>query len=221
MLTPNDSDNSGSKFCNMQDYYKRSSAWERKRGRNKSSRTSRLWLEHANDWWLQPTAVCSHTFSGVIWHCTKEINSIQLKMEVKLMMMMMMMMNCMTLSWCSIRKYQFTFTLHLERERSRFISDDILSDGSGQDTFEGCVLKIYLKLKKTVICPTRGWNTTEYLKLDFGICEAADDKTKLIFTNSLGLTENKPFAYFWCQRFLKNFGHFPKISPELILSKPR
>ena len=34
-------------------------------------------------------------------------------------------------------------------------------------------------------------------------------------------TENKPWANFWCQRFLKNFGRFPKISPELILSKPR
>ena len=34
-------------------------------------------------------------------------------------------------------------------------------------------------------------------------------------------TENKPWAYFWCQRFLNNFGRFPKISHELILSEPR
>ena len=34
-------------------------------------------------------------------------------------------------------------------------------------------------------------------------------------------TENKPWAYFWCQRFLKYFSRFPKISPELILLKPR
>ena len=34
-------------------------------------------------------------------------------------------------------------------------------------------------------------------------------------------TENKPSAYFWFLRFFKNFGRFPKISPELILSKPR
>ena len=43
-----------------------------------SSQTSRLLLGHANDWWLQPRAVCSHTFTGVIWHCATEINSIQL-----------------------------------------------------------------------------------------------------------------------------------------------
>ena len=29
-------------------------------------------------WCLQPRAVCSHTFSGIIWHCATEINSIQL-----------------------------------------------------------------------------------------------------------------------------------------------
>ena len=34
-------------------------------------------------------------------------------------------------------------------------------------------------------------------------------------------TENKPWAYFWCLKILKIFGHFPKISPEFILSKPR
>ena len=34
-------------------------------------------------------------------------------------------------------------------------------------------------------------------------------------------TENKPWAYFWCLRFFKNVGCFPKISPELILGKPR
>ena len=43
-----------------------------------SSRTSRLYLGHANDWWLQPRDVCSQSFSGVIWQCATEINSIQL-----------------------------------------------------------------------------------------------------------------------------------------------
>ena len=33
---------------------------------------------NANDWWLQPWAVCSHILSGVIWHCDIEINSIHL-----------------------------------------------------------------------------------------------------------------------------------------------
>ena len=48
-----------------------------------SSRTSRLWPGNAHGWWLQPPAVCSHTSSGVIWHCVTEKTQF----------------NCMTLSW--------------------------------------------------------------------------------------------------------------------------
>ena len=39
---------------------------------------SEIHINLANDWWLQPWAVCSHTFIGVTWYCATEINSVQL-----------------------------------------------------------------------------------------------------------------------------------------------
>ena len=39
------------------------------------AREARVRCRHANDCYLQPRAVRSHTFSGIIWHCATEINS--------------------------------------------------------------------------------------------------------------------------------------------------